>query len=141
MKNIFLIVILFFLTSCTRLEIDSLYVFFISDGQIYSLKENDGTIKRLTNDTNNYESLSSSLDGEHLLLSDSAGKIYLLHYEGGIAKFFLNGKYATYGPSGKIYFAVKSGTFYDTIARCSETGDNIVQLKTIAVDADIYSIS
>lgn len=136
--------VLFFilsLTSCFRTDLDSLLIFFISSGQVYSVDSDGKKIKRLTNDARVYQSVNSSMDGENLLLSDDAGKMYLMDYDGGPTSFLALGKYGTYGPSGKIYFTLKGGSFYNVIARCNSDGSNIVHLKVMAVDVDIYSLS
>ncbi|GEM_PF-2668272 len=127
--------------SCGREELDSLPVYFISGGQVYSIDFNGGNLKRLTNDANTYESVSSSMDGEDILLSDSSGKMYVMNYKGGTPVYFMDGRFGTYGPSGNIYFALKDGTSHNTIARSDPSGNNITSLKLIDTNAYIMSIS
>ena len=135
------LLLIFFCSSCTRTGLDSLIVFFISGGQVYSVDYDGQNIKRLTNDLNSYHSVSSSMDGESLLLSADNGNMYLLNYSGGESVYFTDGKYGTYGPSGDVYYIRKGGSFYNIIARCDSNGDNITHIKVMAADVDIYSIS
>ena len=139
--KILLIAASILLLSCGREELDSLPVYFISGGQVYSIDFDGGNLKRLTNDANTYESVSSSLDGEDILLSDSSGKMYLMNYKGGTPVYFMDGKNGTYGPSGNIYFAVKSGSYHNIMAKCSPDGSNVFHLKTMLSTTDILSLS
>lgn len=122
--------------SCGREDLDSLPVYFISGEQVYSIDFDGGNFKRLTDDANTYESVSSSMDGEDILLSDSSGKMYLMNYKGGTPVYFMDGKYGTYGPSGNIYY-IKNN---DTISKCDSAGGNPVDIITITGNI-IYSLS
>lgn len=140
-KIVFICMLIFMVAGCERNEINSVYVFFISGGQVYSIEPEGGSISRLTNDANSYISVSSSTDGSNLLLSDSSGKMYILDYRGGTPEYLIDGKYGTYGPSGKIYYAIKGGSYYNIIARCDASGNNSVYLKTMTATTEISSLS
>ncbi len=135
-KIIFICMLLLMVTGCERNEINSLYVFFISGGQVYSVDSDGNNFTRLTNDSNTYISISSSTNGMILLLSDSTGKMYFMGYNGGNTNYFIDGTYGTYGPSGNIYF-IKNN---NTISRYNSDGSGSSDLLTLSSNT-IYSLS
>ncbi len=136
MKKIIFLLLLVFL-SCSRDEFDT-QVYFILAGQLYSMNTDGGNMKRLTNDSNTYNSVSSSPCGEYIILSTDTKKINTMRYDGENFAYLMDGQYPTYGPSGRIYFV--TGTTDNIIVRYDPSNGSTEYLYTLP-SGYIYSLS
>ena len=114
-------------------------VYFIYAGQLYSMNTDGGNIKRLTNDSNTYNSVSSSPCGEYIILSTFTKKIYTMRYDGENFAYLMDGQYPTYGPSGRIYFV--PGPNSNIIARYDPSNGSTEDLYTMASGSQINTLS
>ncbi len=138
MKKIIFFLLVFFLSCALRDEFDT-QVYFILAGQLYSMNSDGGNIKRLTNDSNTYNSVSSSPCGEYIILSTTTKKIYTMHYDGENLAYLMDGQYPTYGPSGRIYFV--PGPNSNIIARYDPSNGSTEYLCTMASGSQINTLS
>ena len=137
MKKIIFLLLVFFLSCALRDEFDT-QVYFILAGQLYSMNTDGGNMKRLTNDSNTYNSVSSSPCAEYIILSTSTKKIYTMRYDGENLAYLMDGRYPTYGPSGRIYFI--TGPSDNIIARYDPSNGSTEYLYTVP-SGNIYSLS
>ena len=115
-------------------------VYFIYAGQLYSMNTDGGNIKRMTNDSNTYIWVSSSLCAEYIILSTDTNKIYTMRYDGENFAYLMDGQYATYGPSGRIYFI--TGPSSNIVARYNPSNGSTEYLETMVSGSNmLYSPS
>ena len=135
MKKLIFLLFVFVLSCAMREEFDT-QVYFIYEGHVYSMNTDGGNIKRLTNDSNTYNSVSSSPCAEYIILSTTGNEIYTMRYDGENLAYLMDGQYPTYGPSGRIYFVIGN----TTIARYDPSNGSTEYLYTMA-SGIIYAVS